>query len=75
MERFEADYDIAVSWQRLIEGKDTREMDLVLLNHELVEYNLMKEKGMPYPMAHREAEKLYNYTQYIKLLDLKEGVK
>ena len=37
--RFEPDYDMAVSWQRLIEGKNIQEMDLVLLNHELTELN------------------------------------
>ena len=74
-ERFEADYDMAVSWQRLIEGKNIREMDLVLLNHEFAEYTLMHEKGLLYHEAHRQAEKLYNYIQYVKALDLKEGLK
>ena len=27
--RFDPDYDMAVSWQRLIEGKDIQEMDTV----------------------------------------------
>ena len=74
-ERFEADYDMAVSWQRLIEGKNIHEMDLVLLNHELVEYALMREKGLPYHEAHRQAEKLHNYIRYVRALDLKEGIK
>lgn len=36
-ERFSPDYDMAVSWQRLIEGPEIREMDLVLLRHEMLE--------------------------------------
>ena len=72
---FDPDYDIAVSWQRLSEGKNIKEMDLVLLNHELMEYRLMNEKGMPYDKAHAETEKLYNYDKYIRELDLKGGIK
>ena len=74
-ERFEADYDIAVSWQRLIDGGNIHEMDFVLLNHELIEHSLMNEDCMPYAQAHREAEKRYNYIQYVKELDLMEGLK
>ena len=74
-ERFEADYDMAVSWQRLIEGKNILEMDLVLLNHELIESTFMNENGLSYNEAHRRAEKLHNYTQHIKALDMKEGIK
>jgi hypothetical protein len=35
----------------------------------------MSEKGLSYAQAHREAEKLYDYTKYIRALDLKEGIK
>jgi hypothetical protein len=44
--RFDPLYDIAVSWQRLIDGINIKEMDIVLLNHELLEYKLMNEQGM-----------------------------
>ena len=74
-ERFDADYDIAVSWQRLIEGKSIQDMDIVLLNHELLESRLMNEEGKEYGEAHREAEKEFSYIQHIKALDLKEGIK
>ena len=67
-ERFAPDYDMAVSWQRLIDGKDIQEMDIVLLNHELMEYELMKQ-GLSYNEAHRIAEKSYNYNKYIDELD------
>jgi hypothetical protein len=56
------------------QGRDIQDMDLVLLRHELAEYSLMNEKGMSYAEAHQEAEKLHNYIQYIKALDLKEGI-
>jgi len=74
-ERFDADYDMAVSWQRLIEGTSIQEMDIVMLNHELLEHTLMNNQGMTYASAHREAEKLFNYLKYVKDLDLKEGIK
>ena len=67
-ERFTPDYDMAVSWQRLTAGKDIKEMDIVLLNHELMEYELMKQ-GMSYNEAHRITEKTYNYKKYTDELD------
>ena len=72
-QRFTPDYDMAVSWQRLIEGKDIREMDIALLNHELRELRLMAQ-GMDYDSAHRLAESEYSYTKYGKELDAKEGI-
>ncbi|MDR1564913.1 MAG: hypothetical protein LBS74_08155 [Oscillospiraceae bacterium] len=74
VQRFDASYDIAVSWQRLIEGKGLKDMDLVLLKHELLEYNIMKEQNLLYPEAHAEATKTYNYAKYIKELDKREGI-
>ena len=65
--------DMAVSWQRLIEGNNIQEMDIVLLNHELHELQLMRQ-GLSYDAAHRLAELAYNYTRYGKDLDAKEGI-
>ncbi len=73
--RFDADYDMAVSWQRLIDGKDIREMDIVLLHHELTEHRLMNEDGLSYDAAHAIAENQYNYSQFVRALDLREGIK
>ena len=73
-ERFEADYDMALSWQRLIEGRDIQEMDMVMMKHELLEQSLMLDKGLQYAQAHREAEEAYSYIKFIKELDLKEGL-
>jgi len=55
---FDPDYDMAVSWQRLIEGKNIQEMDIVMLNHELMEYKLMSEKGLKYHEAHVMTENI-----------------
>ncbi len=69
IKRFDPLYDIAVSWQRLIEGHDIQEMDLVLLDHELFEIKLMYEQGMHYSEAHAIAESKYNYASYVRVLD------
>lgn len=71
---FDPDYDMAVSWQRLTEGKAIQEMDIVLLNHELMEYGLMSEKGLNYHEAHKITEKIYDYAKYVRELNEKEGV-
>jgi hypothetical protein len=71
--RFTPDYDIAVSWQRLIDGKSIQEMDIVLLNHELHELNLMAQ-GYSYEKAHDLTDLIYNYTRFTKELDAREGV-
>ena len=71
--RFTPDYDMAVSWQRLAEGKGIKEMDIVLLNHELYELNLMAQ-GYKYDTAHDITDMIYNYTKYTKELDAREGV-
>jgi len=72
--RFDPLYDIAVSWQRLIDGSNIQEMDIVLLHHELMEYKLMVQCGMDYKSAHDIAEKTYNYSKFIKELDEAEGL-
>ena len=71
--KFAPDYDMAVSWQRLVEGKDIKEMDIVLLNHEITETKLMAQ-GLGYDKAHKLAEQEYNYTRFVKELNAKEGI-
>ena len=61
---FHPDYDIAVSWQRLTEGKDIKEMDLILLNHEMEEMKL-REAGYPQQFAHEMANKKFNYQKMV----------
>ncbi|MDR0530855.1 MAG: hypothetical protein LBG83_02160 [Oscillospiraceae bacterium] len=73
-QRFDPDYDMAVSWQRLVEGKNIQEMDLVLLRHEKLEQDLMAQ-GLPYYEAHKQAEALHNYTHYVEQLNQREGLR
>lgn len=60
--RFDPSYDMAQSWQRLINGK-YEEKDIVLLKHEYAELRYM-EKGLSQSEAHIKASKRYNYAQY-----------
>ena len=70
-ETFAPDYHMALSWQRLVDGKNIEDMDTLLLKHELRERELMIEQGMSYNTAHRIAENEYNYKV---LADLKDGL-
>ena len=62
--RFDPNYDMAESWRRFSEigGKNIQPHDLVMLNHELMEHDLM-EKGMKYDEAHELTNKTYNYQK------------
>ena len=62
--RFDPSYDMAESWRRLSEigGKNIQPHDLVMLNHELMEHDLMA-KGMKYDEAHKLTNKTYNYQK------------
>lgn len=62
--RFHPDFDQAQSWDRLWRGVP-REMDYVMIRHELAEEPLMR-KGMSYRDAHKEANKTANYEKAIK---------
>lgn len=61
--RFDPDYDMSESFRRLREGRDIQDHDVVLLQHEHLEYGLMNKLGMPYDKAHRLAESKYNYRE------------
>ena len=62
---FYPNYDIAVSWQNLIDGKNISEKDIILLKHEYYECTLMHEKGMTYVEAHTIAQEKYNYKKAV----------
>ncbi len=65
--KFFPDYDMAQSWIRLREGKNIKKHDIILLNHELMEANIMRnEANIPYEPAHEEAQKQYNYAEALK---------
>lgn len=60
--RFDPSYEMAQSWQRLING-NFKEQDIVLLKHEYAELRYM-EKGYSQNEAHILASKKYNYAKY-----------
>lgn len=62
VKRFDPSYDMALSWQRLING-DFKEQDLVLLKHEYAELRYM-EKGLSQNEAHIKSSKRYDYSKY-----------
>ena len=61
--RFDADYEQAQVWQRLVEGKDIWDSDLVLLRHEQMESHIMRETGCTYEEAHEQANAIHNWWQ------------
>ena len=72
---FDPSYDMAVSWQRLIDGKDILDMDIAMLNHELLEHKIMSEGNTPYRIAHEQANEMYNYQAFCDELDGKAGLR
>ena len=72
IKRFDADYDIAQSWERLFRGTNIQKHDLTLINHELMESRLM-EKGMSYIEAHNITQKKYNYFKELTDWQKKRG--
>ncbi|HDJ2894264.1 TPA: minor capsid protein [Staphylococcus aureus] len=63
---FYPDYNIAVSWQRLREGKNIKEQDLILLRHEALEHYLMNKYNYNYREAHEIVERKYDFASYIE---------
>ena len=62
--RFDANYDMAIAWQRLING-NFEDRDLVLLNHELLESIIEKEYNCTYREAHNMAEEKHAWDKII----------
>ena len=62
---FDADYDMAVSFQRLKEG-NYKDVDVVLLRHEHLEMALEKRFNLTYKQAHDYAVKHFDYGKAIK---------
>ena len=61
-EYFYPSYEMAQSWQRLIEGKNIQKHDITLLQHETMEQKLM-EQGYSQIEAHRITEQKFNYSK------------
>ena len=64
--RFDPSYEMAESWQRLIDGKDIMPHDITLLRHEMMESSLMLQ-GLSQDEAHIKATKEYNYAKEARL--------
>ena len=64
--KFAPDYDMAQSFQRLLEGKDIKPHDITLLHHERLEYLLMEKYNIIYEEAHAIAESKYNYEKELR---------
>jgi hypothetical protein len=63
--RFHPSYDMAQSWQRLIDGKNIKPHDIVLLKHELLEIDFMKQ-GYSQDNAHNMTNLTFNYKKALK---------
>lgn len=61
-EYFAPSYEMAQTWQRLIDGKNIQQHDLTLIKHELMERELIS-KGMTQDEAHRLTSEKYNYKE------------
>lgn len=63
VKRFDPDYHMAESFRRILEGKDIKPHDIVMLKHEKLELGLMKKYNMVYEEAHSLAETKYSYNK------------
>ncbi|MGX0402451.1 SPP1 gp7 family putative phage head morphogenesis protein [Staphylococcus epidermidis] len=63
--KFDPDYQIALSWQRLREGKYIKEHDLILLRHEALEHYLMNKYNYNYSNAHKIVSRKYDYANFV----------
>ncbi len=63
--RFDADYDMAVAWQRMINNEHL-DRDIVLFNHELLESNVEQAYNLSYKEAHAIAQKEHNWDAMLK---------
>lgn len=64
IERFPADYDMAVAWKRMQEGKQN-DTDILLFNHEYLELSYEKKYNCRVRTAHDKANKTYNWQRAI----------
>ncbi|MGM0124875.1 hypothetical protein IGI37_002269 [Enterococcus sp. AZ194] len=63
---FKPDYDMAQSWNRLINGNSIQAHDLLLLRHERLEHDYMYVVDkLDYDSAHAKTNKSYDYNSNI----------
>lgn len=63
---FYPDYEMSIAWQRLIQGRNIKKSDIVLLHHERLECYLMNRYNYTYEVAHGITCKKYNYAKALK---------
>lgn len=61
---FYPDYDMAVAWKRLQEGR-AKQRDIILLKHELLESKLEKEYNLTIADAHERASQKYDWARIL----------
>lgn len=65
--RFDPDFSIAQSWQRLLTGENISHHDLTLIEHELFEIELKKKfPTLTHEDIHKIASDKYNYSEEAK---------
>lgn len=60
--RFYPNFEMTQSFQRLLEGKNIQEHDVLMLKHEHLEFAIMKKIGYNYNEAHDLTNTKYNYS-------------
>lgn len=63
--QFDADYNMAVAWQRMINGKFL-DRDIQLLKHEYLESILEKKYNLTYREAHERASKVTDWNAILE---------
>lgn len=63
IKRFDPSYAMSQSWQRILQGENIQKHDIIMLKHELLESEIMKNKTIPYEKAHEKTDKIYNYNK------------
>lgn len=72
LRRFDPDYDMAQSWQRLFNGKSIQKHDITLFHHELMESKLMAQ-GLDYITAHKLTQEKYDYLSELIRWQVERG--
>ncbi|WP_318581351.1 hypothetical protein [Clostridium botulinum] len=61
----DSDYDMAIAWQRLIDG-NLKERDILLLKHEYLESILEKKYNLSNAEAHKRTTKLHDWVKVME---------
>ena len=65
--RFDPDYYMALSWQRLRNNDNIQPHDIIMLQHVLMEEKIMGDSlDIFYDDVHNEVEKKYNYREVLE---------